>query len=223
MANAKTNWWKWAVIIAILIFVFWVGCGVGRGGFGCTPHRDTASVKIDTTINNGKDSVIRVPVPYKVDSLIYVPGKPKKVYLPGDTITETSYEYALPTDTAQIISNYFSTSYYNDTVRFKRGWVAITDTISMNAIQGRKIVSSISDTTIKETVVLTQPKKRIVYFTLSAMGNKNDPVYAIGGGLAIKSRNDKMYGLEWKQARNNIWYVEGRIGIPIRLTKKNNR
>jgi len=73
------------------------------------------------------------------------------------------------------------------------GTVAITDTISQNKILGRTFNASVKERTIKETMIVKEPAKTQLYYGLNGGFNKADLVSAVGAGLILKTKKDKIY------------------------------
>ena len=73
--------------------------------------------------------------------------------------------------------------------------MAVTDTISQNRILGRTFNASVKQRIIKETTIVKEPARNQVYYGLNAGFNKEDYVSAIGAGLMLKTKKDKIYNL----------------------------
>lgn len=201
------------VIIVVAVCLFMVGRCNGI-------HSVTKSVGSDTTINKVKLFIGTIPVPYKIedeDSIVYwahtihdtvrpkpIEGKPYPVYI--DT---TNYPIAL-------VKDYISKKYYSlDTFGVK-----VEDTVSQNRIIGRGLTITRTDTIITNTIVLTPPRHIVGYFTLSAAGNKQDPLSGAGAGFSLKLPNETIFGIEAKTVMGNRPMAEFRISLPIRFKRK---
>ena len=212
--KAKTNWYKYGVWVAAIIILLLLVRSCGNGGtsfFSCNKP-DTTRHTIDTTIY--KDSIVYVdkPVPYKVE--IFIKGKPYAVH---DTVTDYLIH---PTDTAAILQRFLETVYYSQVYDVKRGTIIINDTLTQNRISGRGLLVNISDTTIKETIILQQPKRLILYFGINAMGNRKDFFHSIGSDLSLKGNNDMIYGAGVNIMRGGEIFYTGKVMFPIRFNKK---
>lgn len=108
-------------------------------------------------------------------------------------------EVIIPTiiDTAALLKDYYSKVLYKDVLVLpdSLGTVAVTDTISQNRILGRTFNASVKQRIIKETTIVKEPAKNQVYYGLNAGFNKEDYVSAIGAGLMLKTKKDKIYNL----------------------------
>ena len=108
-------------------------------------------------------------------------------------------EVIIPTiiDTAALLKDYYSKVLYKDVLVLpdSLGTVAVTDTISQNRILGRTFNASVTQRTIKETTIVKEPAKTQLYYGLNAGFNQEDYVSAVGAGLILKTKKDKLYNL----------------------------
>jgi hypothetical protein len=106
-------------------------------------------------------------------------------------------EVQIPTiiDTAALLKDYYSKVLYKDVLVLpdSLGTVAVTDTISQNKILGRTFNASVKQRTIKETTIVKEPARTQVYYGLNAGFNKEDYISAVGAGLILKTKKDKIY------------------------------
>ena len=106
-------------------------------------------------------------------------------------------EVIIPTiiDTAALLKDYYSKVLYKDVLVLpdSLGTVAVIDTISQNRILGRTFNANVTQRTIKETTIVKEPAKTQLYYGLNAGFNKEDYVSAVGGGLILKTKKDKIY------------------------------
>jgi hypothetical protein len=75
------------------------------------------------------------------------------------------------------------------------GFIALTDTITKNRILGRTFDARVKQREIKETMIVKEPARNQVYYGLNAGFNKEDYVSAVGAGLILKTKKDKIYNL----------------------------
>jgi hypothetical protein len=75
------------------------------------------------------------------------------------------------------------------------GFVAVTDTIHKNRIDGRTFTANVKERIIKEELIVKEPAKTQLYYGLNAGFNKEDYVSAIGAGVILKTKKDKIYQL----------------------------
>jgi hypothetical protein len=137
-------------------------------------------------------------IKHDIDTLEVV--KTKVVTKKGDDIyheTIVEKEVIIPTiiDTAALLKDYYSKVLYKDVLILpdSLGTVAITDTISQNKILGRTFNASVKERTIKETMIVKEPAKTQLYYGLNGGFNKADLVSAVGAGLILKTKKDKIY------------------------------
>jgi hypothetical protein len=112
-----------------------------------------------------------------------------------ETIVEKEVIIPAVIDTAALLKDYYSKVLYKDVLVLpdSLGTVAVTDTISQNRILGRTFNASVKQRTIKETTIVKEPAKTQVYYGLNAGFNREDYVSAIGAGLMVKTKKDKIY------------------------------
>jgi len=189
--------------VAAAIALFWSGCQCGINSVDKVNH-------IDTTIT--KDSFVYryKPVPYRVDSFIYVKGEA----FADDTTQGETIIY--PVDTNAIVARFNQVAYYNDSAEYWR----IKDTLFQNRIVGREVKVICPDTTITKITTIYPPKKAILYLGFNAMGNPNNLLYGVGTDLSLKFSNDKIYGAGIKLLSGNQLYYEGKVMFPLRIKKK---
>jgi hypothetical protein len=98
-------------------------------------------------------------------------------------------------DTAALLKDYYSKVLYKDVLVLpdSLGTVAVTDTISQNRILGRTFNASVKQRVITETTIVKEPAKAQVYWGLNAGFNKEDYVSAVGTGVLLKTKRDKLY------------------------------
>jgi len=139
-------------------------------------------------------------IKHDIDTLEVV--KTKVVTKKGEDIYHeviVEKEVIIPTiiDTAALLKDYYSKVLYKDVLVLpdSLGTVAVTDTISQNRILGRTFNASVTQRTIKETTIVKEPAKTQLYYGLNAGFNKEDYVSAIGAGVILKTKKDKIYQL----------------------------
>ena len=112
-----------------------------------------------------------------------------------ETIVEKEVIIPAVIDTMALLKDYYSKVLYKDTLVLpdSLGIVALNDTISQNKILGRTFNASVKQRTIKETMIVKEPAKTQLYYGLNAGFNKEDYVSAVGAGLILKTKKDKIY------------------------------
>jgi hypothetical protein len=116
----------------------------------------------------------------KHDSLIYRKGKDIR----KDTTIYDTISVSTPVDTMAILKEYFAKHIYKDTISIQDGTIAITDTISKNAIFGRSVSASITHKIIKEVREIRipyQPKGELY------IGGNATTKGTLGAGLIYKT------------------------------------
>jgi hypothetical protein len=121
-------------------------------------------------------------------------------------------------DTGRILSQYFARRVYSDTQLVDYGTVVINDTVSQNRITGRGIRSKFSIPVVKETITLRE-RRTVGYFGVSAMGNNQNPLYALGGSFGLKLKSGKFYGIGASVTKEGSIVYSAEFKIPIRLKK----
>jgi hypothetical protein len=98
-------------------------------------------------------------------------------------------------DTAALLKDYLAKVVYKDTLTLDGGLgtIALTDTITKNRILGRTWDAKVKERIIKEELIVKEPAKAQLYYGLNAGFNKEDYVSAVGAGLILKTKKDKIY------------------------------
>jgi len=136
---------------------------------------DTVEVeKIKTVTKKGKDIVHEV---IDVDTLV---------------LKELVNVY-----TAALLKDYLAKVVYKDTLKLDGdlGTIALTDTITKNRILGRTWDAKVKERIIKEELIVKEPAKAQLYYGINAGFNKADYVSAVGAGVILKTKKDKLYQL----------------------------
>ena len=100
-------------------------------------------------------------------------------------------------DSAAILKDYLAKIIYKDTLVLDGGLgtIALTDTITKNRILGRTWDAKVKERIIKEELIVKEPAKAQLYYGLNAGFNKADYVSAVGAGVILKTKKDKIYQL----------------------------
>ena len=167
-----------ALLVAIVVFQ---QCGGNKKGTG-------KIIKVD----GKKYEVIK----HVIDTVDVI--KTKIVTKKGDDIPyETIKEVQIPTviDTQALLQNYYAKNVYKDVLVLpdSLGTVSVVDTITQNKILGRTFNASVKQRTIKETTIVKELPKTQLYWGLNSNFNKTDLVSAIGTGVVLKTKSDKLY------------------------------
>lgn len=122
-----------------------------------------------------------------------VTKKGKDIY--HDTTIYVPIPTDKPIDTLSILKEFYAMNVYKDvlTLPDSLGTVSLVDTISQNKILGRTYNASVKQRTIKETTIVKELPKTQLYWGLNSNFNKTDLVSAIGTGVVLKTKSDKLY------------------------------
>ena len=173
-------------IVALIIYVLlqWFNPG------GVMPGGRTI------TIDGKKYEVIK----HTIDTVDVI--KTKVVTKRGDdiyheVIVEKEIKIPVNIDTIAIINDFYSKVLYKDVLVLpdSLGTVSVTDTISQNRILSRTFDAKVRERTIREELIVKEPAKNQVYYGLNGGFNKEDYVSAIGAGIILKTKKDKIYNL----------------------------
>lgn len=208
----KSNKWLYIMIAVTIIAAFFIGqCN------GINSVKKTAGTVKTIT----KDSLVERWRPYPKKVLVHDTSYkvvPRTIYVGMPGRTDTLFT---PVDTAAILSDFYSTLVYDTTFKLRRAEINLKDTVSQNRITGRSLTAMFWDTTTVTTVVLEPPRKRVGYFSISAMGNRNDPLAGYGAGFSLKNRKDFIYHFEAKKLiGEKKLYFELQLDFPIHLLGK---
>lgn len=202
------GFWVMAGLMLLFLIRSFNACnGMGR------PTSDTISVRRDTVwVHEGRDTV------YQPQIITVTDTRTNTVYRP---VTHTDTLWAtevLPTDTAAIIARFYQKAFYSDTQRVKYGKVIINDSVHQNRITYRNFVADLNVPEVTNTITVAQ-KRNVVYLDFAGMGTISSPLYALGGGLTLKNKQDKLYSVGAMTTINGDVYYTGKFSIPIRLRK----
>lgn len=205
----------WAMAIAFVIMFFRSCGGNFLGGLFGKKRADTISIRRDTVWAVVQGDTVYKPMPYSVTNTVY-----KTIYR---TDTLESFEVRIdPADTAAILARHFEKVFYSDTLNRrdtglnKYGKVIVNDTIHGNRITSRRLVTDLRIPEVTNTITLNQ-KRNVVYFDVNVLSSQNTPLVAIGGGLSLKSKNDKIYSAGAMTTKDGTMYYTAGMKIPIRL------
>lgn len=137
-------------------------------------------------------------IKYDIDTLEVI--KTKVVTKKGndiyhEVIVEKEVQIPAVIDTVALLKDYYSKVLYKDVLVLpdSLGTVALTDTISQNRILGRTFNANVRERTIREELIVKEPAKTQLYYGLNGVFNKADLVSAVGVGLILKTKKDKIY------------------------------
>jgi hypothetical protein len=98
-------------------------------------------------------------------------------------------------DTAALLKDYLAKVVYKDTLVLDGGLgtIALTDTVTKNRILGRTWDAKVKERIVKEELIVKEPAKAQVYWGLNAGFNREDYISAVGTGILLKTKKDKLY------------------------------
>jgi hypothetical protein len=199
---------------SILLICFIIGALLFRGcKCGGEKVKEPPIVRIDTFWKKQDTFISYVPQPYKV----LVPYKVK-----GETIYKDSVSLieVVPTDTAEMLTDYRSIRYYKDSFQVKYGKVFSYDTVRNNRIIGKGIATSFNIPVVTKTYTIEAQKRNVVLFGVSLIGNKASPLFGTEFTLDLKNKNDRVYEVGGLLLKGGDLYYKAGIRWPIYLHKK---
>lgn len=133
-----------------------------------------------------------------------IPGKPVLIKTKIDTsVWMKKSEYKPDTSYVGLLSQYkklgnahFSTNVYRTPFQIADfGYVAVTDSISGNKLISSTLETSLVIPTEIITIEKTLPPKNQLYVGTTLTGSKVQPISGVYGGMMLKTKKDKLYGL----------------------------
>lgn len=198
-----------AVIVAIILLLDKCRGSIFGGIFGS--KTDTLSVKVDTVWVIERGDTMYIPVPQKITNTIYKP------LYKTDTLEITE---VLPTDTAAILARFYQKVFYSDTQSIADyGKLIISDTVYRNRIVSRRLQTDFRIPNTNTTVTV-EKKRNVVYMGANLVGTPINPIYAVGGDLSLKTKDDKIYSVGAFSTKSGAIYYQAGFRAPIRLRKK---
>lgn len=198
-----------AVIVAIILLLDKCRGSIFGGIFGS--KTDTLSVKVDTVWVIERGDTMYIPVPQKITNTIYKP------LYKTDTLEITE---VLPTDTAAILARFYQKVFYSDTQSIADyGKLIISDTVYRNRIVSRRLQTDFRIPNTNTTVTV-EKKRNVVYMGANLVGTPTNPIYAVGGDLSLKTKDDKIYSVGAFSTKSGAIYYQAGFRAPIRLRKK---
>ena len=180
-------------ICFILGFVLGCNVGCGKGGKEVKSTSDTVYLPGEKTIERIPTLVLengRIPDDTKtiIDSFIsydIIPVDSNEIIKPW---IEKYNEVAEANN--KLLEEYETRREYVDSARFDAGLVTVKNKVSKNKIQGQQIFLD-SARLITNTAPLK--KRNEVYFSMG--GIYNQTALSVGGGLTLKTKRDRMFGV----------------------------
>lgn len=202
----------WGLLILVVLLLL-KNCTntLFNGFFGS--KTDTISTKVDTVWVIERGDTMYVPIPQKVTNTIYTP------LYKTDTLEITE---VLPADTAAILNRFYQKVFYSDTQSITDyGKIIIQDTVYRNRITARRLQTDFRIPNTNTTITI-EKKRNVVYMGANVVGTPLAPLYAIGGDLSIKAKDDRIYSVGAFTTKNGTIYYQAGFKAPIRLRKRNN-
>jgi len=204
------------ILISISVAAaLWIG--------GCYHGESRWTVKnggSDTAITKRKIVHVGIPIPVRVveDSIVYVKEKTTDSFYVDVPLSDTvRIPYTVPDWMVNILNDYGKTRYYDTSVINGKDTVRFSNIVRRNKIDSQKINAVFYDSVITHKKIIYPPKKTVVSFLISGMGNYLLNRFGGGAGLQLKTPTDKTYSVQVKKVHNLPILFEGTVGIPIRL------
>jgi hypothetical protein len=190
--NHQFNKRKQRIFYGICIILgFVLGSHFGCGNTKCP------EVKVEPTIIKVKDSGNTKPSPVKIE--VIEPGRipemaaSKPIVIYKNTHSWDTLWMETLVDTTAILQDYFAKYMYADTFRTKYGNVVVLDTVTRNKIEGRKYLVDFTIPSEIKYVTQEAKQKNQIYFSMGGLYNMN--ALSVGGGLLLKTKRDRMFGV----------------------------
>lgn len=200
------NWLILILVLGVIFLLLLRKCEGGKGG-------QTQTVQIDTTFKRVIHDTSYIPAPYEifVDKIKYRPVITEKfdtLYLPE----------LIEADTLLILSKFFQTNKYRDTIKNKYGKIFINDEVTQNRISKREVKTDLLIPEITKTITLTQPKRTQVYLGAGLWGNEKDFLSGYEVNLSLKTKQDRIVGIGYEQIFNggHFYKIEYRHKLSFR-------
>jgi len=198
------------ILILIIVIAYLRGCDSSNTGETININ-GTSYVVIKREVDTVYQEVTQVE--YREGKTIYK-EVPIYVNVPADV------------DTAAILNEYYSVNVYKDTLQLDSnlGYIAITDTITKNAVSGRIWNSDIKYKTIHETIIVTEPPKNQYFLGIGGGVMQPNAVF-LGPNLVLKTKKDHLYSLNAGVSSNLGVFVQAsanwkiQIKLPLWLKK----
>jgi hypothetical protein len=174
---------KDALIIALLIILLVKIFGHSTSG------EPTITIVRDTVYIHHDSTVYSKPVIYK--SIV-----PRIQDLPPVIVPDSQSCTFVIDEYNKLRVKYLTQNIYRDTLKIDSiGQVRIEDTIQNNTLLARKYSYNFRERVITNTVTITNPPKRQLYYGLSIGATQYGVIDNAGLGVLYKNRNDRIIGL----------------------------
>ena len=177
---------KWLVPILFILFIIFIARE-------CTnplpPQEPTIEIVKDTVWDTIAGDDIRVPYPVYQDT------------------GSTKWKYK-DIDTAAILTDYFSTVFYRDTILNDSSAIFIVkDSIHMNRIKVRETSYKLYNKAINTTTTITEPAKlrNKVFVGLGAGGSPTS--FGLSLNLMLITKKDNAYSISYDGLNKDIWFT----------------
>jgi hypothetical protein len=146
-----------------------------------------------------KPTIKRDTVWVQKDSVIYSRPLITKTILP--TIIEKHYiadtnKVKLTEQYNELVKLYLSKNIHNEKIKIDSlGYVDITDTVSKNLIQGRKISYDLKYPIVTNTVTLSPLRNNQLYYGGGIELNPSQLINQFNAGLLLKTKSDHIYSV----------------------------
>lgn len=171
------------VLIAILILLLYIQSCFAPP----TPVPGGETVRIDTVWK---------------ERVVYVQSQPKETKkIPPTAVDKQQPKYQPDSNCAKLkeqftalVDEHLTTHVYQDTLRADSSYIAITDTVKGNKLQGRSATFSLKTPVITKEItrIQTQPKRNQLYLGMEATSPLNLPgLENVSVGILLKNKQDR--------------------------------
>lgn len=191
------------IIYLILIAVLTVVVLLQRACNGGVITKPIVTIKIDTVYNEKTTEI-----PTYIPKYRTLPAEHDTVRIPAVI------------DTNSIINDHYTKLEYIDTIKLDSvGFVRVKDVLYKNKIESRDVIYNYRIPTITKqiTTIIPPNSKTQVYVGLDAQFNKANILHSVGIDLLLKTKKDKMYGVNIGVLGNMTPYIGGQILWKIKL------
>jgi hypothetical protein len=175
------------IIIVVLIILLIL---VSFDPFGVMPKRTKTVEKIVKV--NGENTLPTVDSLSEEEEII-------DEHVCPENIVEIEIEKQIPilqaVDTAEILKIYYVKSIQKDVLNLPNniGTLTLIDTITQNKIVGRSFDSKIKKEIIRDSVMVPEIPKNLLYFGVETNMDRPDLISNLGVGLMYKTKGEKIY------------------------------
>jgi hypothetical protein len=155
-----------------------------------------------------------------------VPGKPvyiktkvdTSVWIKRDELKPDTTYFGLLSQYKKLGNNHFSTNFFKTEFPIADyGTITVSDSIRENKLIHSELITNLNipTTTITVEKEIPQVPKRQLFVGTTLTGNQINPISGVYGGLQLKTKNDRLYGLSI--GYNGTIQYGGSFYFPIKI------